>query len=368
MSGRVLRFPGQGLSAAAGREAAQRVLETAMSERRSASSVLRLDDPETLLSVCEMLRGQLESAPATVHDEAAFLYRFLERPRRDIGLFDEREYFLGEAALLAGTACRQLSRREEAHLWFDRAEAGFRHTVNAEADLSRLGYQRLAERLEERQLEVVLELSPPLIESLRKLGLREEALKCAFLEAIALMELDEVQRSIESYQAICSEAQALGNDRLLASAFVNLTHAYGMAGCSEEAVDASSRAIPILKRLNDRVALAKVQWGLATMLRETGATEPSIEAYRGAQEQFEALGMRADIASLNLVIADLLLDLGQDAEALREISAALPVIDELKMAPEGMAALSLLRESARRQEINRPALRELHGYFPQPQA
>ncbi len=33
------------------------------------------------------------------------------------------------------------------------------------------------------------------------------------------------------------------------------------------------------------------------------------------------------------------------------------------MAPEGMAALSLLRESARRQEINRQALRDLHGYF-----
>jgi hypothetical protein len=73
--------------------------------------------------------------------------------------------------------------------------------------------------------------------------------------------------------------------------------------------------------------------------------------------------MRADIAALNLVIGDLLLEEGRDAEALREISAALPVISELKMAPEGMAALSLLRESARRQEINRTALRELHGYF-----
>jgi hypothetical protein len=33
------------------------------------------------------------------------------------------------------------------------------------------------------------------------------------------------------------------------------------------------------------------------------------------------------------------------------------------MAPEGMAALSLVRESVRRQEVNRQALRELHGYF-----
>jgi hypothetical protein len=103
-------------------------------------------------------------------------------------------------------------------------------------------------------------------------------------------------------------------------------------------------------------------------LREGGHFGEAIESYRKAQEDFEALGMRADIAALNLVVADLLLEQGQDREALREISAALPVIAELKMAPEGMAALSLVRESVRRQEINRQALRELHGYFQELQA
>jgi tetratricopeptide (TPR) repeat protein len=366
--GRVLRFPSLDPAPALGREAAQRALEAAKRSPRDATAKQKLEHPETLLAICDMLRGKLESTPATVREDASFLYRFIEKPKRPIGLFDEREYFLGEFALLAGTACRQLSAREEAHLWFDRAEAGFRHTINAEGDLSRLGYQRLAERLEERQLDVVLELAPPLIESLRRLGLRDEALKCSFLEAIALMESDEVQKSIECYESIRVEAQALQNHRLLASAYANLTHAYSMVGCAKEALDSSSKAIPILKRLDDRVGLAKAQWGVATLMRETGQLDASIAAFRDAQEQFGVLGMRADIAALNLVVADMLLDLGQDAEALREIAAALPVIDELKMAPEGMAALSLLRESARRQEVNRAALRELHGYFPQPDA
>ena len=182
------------------------------------------------------------------------------------------------------------------------------------------------------------------------------------------MESDEVQKSIECYQAICSEAEELKNDRLLASAFVNLTHAYGMVGWYAEGVAATSKAIPVLERLNDRVGLAKAQWGLAALLRETGQIEACINAYRNAQKQFASLGMVADIAALNLVIADLLLDQGENTEALREIAAALPVIDELKMVPEGMAALSLLRESTRRQEVDRSALRELHGYFSQPQA
>ncbi len=363
MTGRVIHFPRQPLSSEAGQQAAEKVLATPMIDRYSSAEELRLEDPETLLSLCGILRSQGESAPALVRDEAEFLYRFIESPKREIGLFDEREYFLGEFALLAGAACRQLSRREEAYIWFDRAEAGFRHTINAAGDLSRLGYQRLAERFEERQIDVVLELLPSLIESFRSLEMHEDALKCRFLEGLALMETDELRAAVSTFEEICDEAESIGNALLAATAYTNLTHIHGMMGNAEAAMAASAKAIPILRRLDNRVGLAKVQWGLAALLRETGQLTASIEAYRKAQQEFEAIGMRADIAALNLVVADLLLEMGRGREALAEIGAALPVISELKMAPEGMAALSLLRESARRQEINRQALRDLHGYF-----
>ncbi len=362
MTGRVIRFPRLPLTSEAGREAAEKVLATPFERRYEAAEALELEDPETLLSLCLLLRPRLESTPSLVRDEAEFLYRFIEAPRREIGLFDEREYFLGETALLAGTACRQLSRREEAHIWFDRAEAGFRHTINAAADLSRLGYQRLAERLEERQFDVVLEMLPALLESFRQLEMHDEALKCRFLEGVALTESGELTAAVQVFNEIVLEAEKLGNSRLLGTAFATLTNIYGMMGNAEAAVAASARAIPVLRRLDDRVALAKTQWGLATLLRETGQIAASIEVYRTAQSEFEAIGMRADVAALNLVIADLMLESGREREAQREIAAALPVISELKMAPEGMAALQLLRESARRQEINRQALRELHGY------
>jgi tetratricopeptide (TPR) repeat protein len=343
--------------------AAERVLATPLDERGAKARALHLEDPETLLALCGMLRGRIMTSPSSVLEEAEFLYRFIEAPKREIGLFDERDYFLGETALIAGGACRYLSRREEAWIWFDRAEAGFRHTMNAPGELSRLAYQRLAERLEERQLELVLELLPSLIESFRKLGMTEDALKCRFLEAIAHVEKDSPAEAIAVYNQICSDAEEAGYDQLLAEAYVNLVHAHGMLGEREPAIEASRRAIPILKRLDDRISLAKTHWGLGILLREGGHYPDAIDSYRKAQEEFEALGMPADIAALNLVVADLLLEEDRVGEALREISSALPVIAELKMAPEGMAALTLVRESVRRQEVNRQALRELHGYF-----
>jgi len=363
VTGRVLPFKGRPLSSEAGIQAAERVLATPLEERLQKVRALHLEDPETLLALCGILRERMTSAPASVLEEAEFLYRFIESPKREIGLFDERDYFLGEAALIAGGACRYLSRREEAWVWFDRAEAGFRHTMNAPSELSRLAFQKLAERFEERQLDLVIELLPSLVESFQKLGMPEDALKCRFLEGLAHVEKDEPSAAVSVFNQICSEAEKRGLDRLLAESYVNLVHAHGMCGEAEAAIEASRRAIPILRGLDDRIALAKTHWGLGILLRETGHPAEAIDSYRKAQEDFEALGMRADIAALNLVVADLLLEEDKSVEALREISEALPVIAELKMAPEGMAALSLVRESVRRQEVNRQALRELHGYF-----
>lgn len=368
MTGRVLRFPNAALSSEEGRKAALEILAAPVDRRLQRFEPFQLEDPEALLAVCGVLQERMTGSPGAVRDEAEFFYRFLESPRRGIGLFDEREYFLGELALLAGTACRFLSQRQEAWLWFDRAESGFRHTVNAVGDLSRLGYQRLAERFEERQIDVVLELLGPLVESFDQLGMAEDSLKCRFLEGLALIETDEAGAAVKVFEEICQRALELGNPKLLAEAHVNLIHAHGMLGEARAAMEASRRAVPVLQELNDRIALGKVHWGLGILLRECGQLEDAIEACRAAQAEFESIGMRADIAALNLVVADLLLETGREVEAQRAVAAALPVIAELKMAPEGMAALSLLRESSRRQEINRQALRELHGYFEQLQS
>ena len=362
MAGRLISFPSR-LSPDAGDISAKTILAIPAEDRVSRAIDLALDDPDVLLSLCGCVREFLDSAPATAHTEATFFYGYVKSPPRSIGLFDERDYFLGEFALIAGTACRQLSLRDEARLWFDRSEAAFRSSVNSVADLSRLSYQRLALRLEERQLDAVLELTPGLVESFQRLGMRQDEVKARFLEGLALMESERLEESIEKFEEICRVASEIKAERLLASAYGNLTHIYGILGDPVRAITASQQAIPTLTRLNDRVALAKVQWGLAVLLRECGRISDSIDAYTASQREFAALGMRADVAALNLVLADLYLEQGREEIALGCVLSALPVIDDLGMVPEGMAAMALLRESVRQQRINRVALRDLHGFF-----
>lgn len=363
MAGRVLRFPGRPASIEEADRSAARVFEVPISERRKRSAELQLDDPETLLSLCRKIREEIDARPVRAHEEAAFLYDFVSIPKRPIGLFDERDYFLGETALLAGTAARILARRDEATRWFERAEGSFRLTVNAVADWSRVSYQRLALLLEERRFEEVLERLAPLVDSFERLDMEEDALKCRFIEGLTRVELGDLPAAARTFERLCGEAEALHSDNLFASALGNLVHVHGLLGNTDQALARSKQALPILERLGKRIHIGKVHWGVGSLLRAKGQSEAAIEAYGHARDEFAELGMVADVAATRLMIADLRLELGDEAAALREILLALPIVDAYKLVPEGVAALALLRESVRQQKVDPQALRDLHGFF-----
>lgn len=363
MTGRVLRFPSRSVSALEGDQNADRILAVAVSERQGNSRELQMEEPETLLSLCRRLREQIDVSPIRAREEADFLYQFLSEPKRPIGLFDEREYFLGEAALIAGTACRILARRDEARRWFDRAEANFRLTVNAVADWSRISYQRLALLLEERRFDELLEQLPTLIDSFERLDMFEDVLKCRFLEGLSQVETGDLTAAAAAFDRLRERAEETHNEVLVASALANLVHAHGMLGNTEEALSRSREALPIFARLGNRIHVGKIQWGIGSLLRAKGQRDAAIEAYRSARDEFAQLGMMADVAATRLMIADLHLELGQDSAAMREVLLALPIVEEYKLVPEGMAALALLRESVLQQNVNHQALRDLHGFF-----
>ncbi len=367
MTGEVRAFRKKRLSPEEGKAAAVAALSTPLERRLSQELAFHLDDPETLLPFLESIRERLEVTPSGVLDEATALYAFLERHRpnypMDSFLLDEREYFLGETARIAATACRHLSHRDEARHWLDLSEGWFLQTENAAGNLSKVSYQRLAIRTESREFEHVLALLPQLVSCFEKLGMSEDALKSRFLEAEILKESDRLKDSVSVYSQIIEDATKSRNHKLLSLAHVNLVQIYGILGNVEKAVQEASKAEPLLNQLGNRIAAAKLHWGIGYLQRSRGDIASSIQAYRTAQANFSELGMRADVAAIHLVIADLLLDAGQDRQAEWEIRQALPIIDEYKLVPEGFAALSLLRESLRRQKIDRQALRNLHGYF-----
>ena len=365
MSGNLVQFPWRPkkLDHQESRDAAEAALAAAPADRIEHARRLGLEDPELLLCVSEILRSRLEATPLPVRDESEFFYRFLDKPVRQIGVHDEREYFLGEFALTAATASRFLFRVEEAKSWVRRAEANFALVQNANAQWGRVSYQRLALALEAREFEEVLELAPLWANAFHRLEMSEDALKCRFLEGTAHRELGNLPLAIRIFSDVFAEAERFANLRLMAQAANNLARYHADAGDTDLALSYARKALPLLQQLGSQVHLVKLRWSMGELLRREGKIPAALEAYRQAQSDARELGMRGDLAAIHLVVADLLLEAGQEAQAEWEIRAALPIIDEEKMVPEGIAALSLLRESVRRRQIDKQALRDLHGYF-----
>jgi tetratricopeptide (TPR) repeat protein len=337
---------------------ADRYLAAPLAERSDEFVAATLEDPDVILAALSRLRGVADGSPRTVVAEAIGIYQWL-LDKDSLGLFDERDYFLGESALLAGSALRLLGRRDDAELWLDRAEAAFRHIVNPAPQLANISYARLTLHYDCRRFERALELLPSLTQSFTKLGMEREAMKCRFLEAMSLKNLSRSVEALKSLQAMAADPALLKDNGMHGLVLLNLGDLSTQSGQTREGVSLYQQALPLLQRSNQAFAVAHLKGLIAETMRADGNLTAAVECFRGAIADYAGLEMVTWVAYLRIVLAETLIALDRNREAEWEILSALPTIEEQKMVPDGFAAVGLLRESVSRREADPSALRDL---------
>jgi tetratricopeptide (TPR) repeat protein len=364
-SAKILRFPVRSdsgcLSPKEAELAARDFLAGEISDRTDESRRQCLGNADVMLSLCSLLRRNRDLAPEVVFEHTRDIYQWVSRPDSELGLFDERDYFLGELALIAGGVCRQLGRREESFLWLDRSEAGFRHTLNPAPGLANVAYARLALRFEMGRYSDVLELSPSLEASFGKLRMGVEAAKCRLLLASTLKIVGEHSRAIELLEVLPDDPVLSDEPFLRARILGELGDLQQLRGEYSLASIAFQTALLQLEGRETSAAGADLKIYLGAAYRSLGSLAKARDAYRAGLREYESLGMRSLVAYSHLLVAEVLLEMKRDREGEWEILAALPAIDEMKMVPEGFAALALLRESVARRKTDRSALHQLRN-------
>jgi tetratricopeptide (TPR) repeat protein len=364
-AGRLLHFPSRVLAfgqSEARREARaylDQVSDWNAGDRRRAL----LESPDLLLAVCSLLRDLVDARPSDVLTESCEIYRAISGSRIAIGRFDERDYFLGESALLAGTAARLLGKRSESEIWLDRAEAGYRNTVNPAPALARVTYQRLGLRYEGGQFQEVSELAPMLATTFARLNMAVEEGKSVFLQGLALKESGRHEEAADVFTSLKTGQLTQADPGMVGLALVNLADIHAANGQDELASACYSEALPLLQQANRPAAIAFLKSTIGENLRRQGRLEAAVEAYRASRTDYENLGMSTWVAYVRIVTAQTLLESSRPREAEWEILAALETIDEQQMVPEGYAAVALLRESIRMRKADPAALAELRQYL-----
>lgn len=363
-SAKILRFPSRasvGLSRQVALHQATTYLSSAPEERADLAACLR--DPDVVLAICSSLRDDANTAPSRVAEEASRLYRNLSAFGPEVGFFDERDYFLGESALIAGGSYRLLGHREDTELWLDRADANFRHTLNPSPMLARVAYIRLALRYDMRRYSDVLELLPSVALTFEKFGMDQELSKCRFLEAVSLKDLGRDEEAMVALDLLASGREVRCEDGLRGMALVNLGDLHGKHEAFELALSKYTEALPMLQSAKRFIALADLKAMVGDTLRRMGRVEASLSAYRESVSDYCSLAIATRAAYARILLAEALVQAGRFKEAEWEVRAALPTIDQERMVPEGFAALALLQESVRLRKTDPKALLEVREYL-----
>ena len=167
--------------------------------------------------------------------------------------------------------------------------------------------------------------------------------------------------AIEVLVGLCEEATLSADPFLGARVLAELGDSQQLVGRLDLAMGAFQQALSLLREHEVSLAKADLKLYVGGVHKALGGLSAAIEAFREAQRDYQALGMRALVAYSHLVVAESLLEMKRDREAEWEILAALPAIDELKLVPEGFAAVALLRESISKRTPDASALQNLRA-------
>jgi len=359
---RILRFPDRQSASALSEDANERALAylaTSFDGRPIEDTKALLSDSDSILAFCQILRARCDSIPNEIAREAVFAHGWISSNAAGIGVFDERDYFLGELALVAANAFRQIGRLGDADRWIDKAEAGFRHTVNPAPLLATAAFVRIAVRYAGANFQDVLEVLPSLIKSFERFGMHRELAKSRFLEAAVLKESGRMDEAIAVLEHLRRSAIVNAEPSFLGRVLVALGHNSIAQGDFAKGIKSYGEALPVLRSAGLFGVVAEIKWGVADAYRAQRLNQRAISAYREALNDYADLGLIGTVSVLRLALAELLLEAGFHREAEKEILTALPTFNAENMAPAAAAAVVLLSDSVRQRKTDPKALGEL---------
>jgi len=275
------------------------------------------------------------------------------------GVFDENDYFLGAAALSVSMALRPLGRLAEAESWIQVAECHLGKTSCSDPLVAIARYTRVLLLYERDACAEVLNVLPPIQRTLRENGVRRYTLKCDYVLAAALLNLSRFAEAKTLLNGLRQRVDEALDTDLKGLALLKLGDLLQLEERYQEAAALLKQSIVCLEGSSYAWGAADAQLVLGNMLRRQGRPREALEAFRCGIRRYSEFGMVRWVAYARLLAAETLLSLGAARDAEGEILQALPVLEELSVVPEGLAAVALLRESVKRRKTDPNALRSL---------
>jgi tetratricopeptide (TPR) repeat protein len=316
-------------------------------------------DVRTLFALTALMWELLNEAPAAALNSVLAVRERLASMEDEIFEADEKAFLLGLTALLASGAYRHVGELATSEMWVNKAEALIGPTSNPDPLLVKCAYARLALGYDLRRYEMVLAQLPSVRQRFRELEMEEDATLCDFMQALALKGLGDTRSAFAKFSSLRQSLSPTDNVPLLGYVVENIGAILSSEGRYAEAFEQYRTALGYLQKSNRPWMVAILKGDIGETLRDCGQLGGAIEAFRESVSDYADLGMKTFVAYIRIVLAETLLAAGRPREAELEVLAALPTIEEQSLVKDGVAAVALLRESVRRCNTDRDALRRV---------
>jgi tetratricopeptide (TPR) repeat protein len=346
----------------AGQEPVLVLLQTPAADWTAEICQTFLGDRAVLLPVLSIMRIRVRTHSAFVHRQIQVMYDWLlgngaEEPSTETRLF------LGWAAYVAGFASLDCGFFDECRGWIDRAARWLPNIDGSQELVARTQHLRLALAYETRRYEQVLQESPQLVETAKRLGLPDLVAKGRFVEAVALKEVSRDAESRNRFELLLADPHVAREAWFSGLVLLNLAELEGKLGRYDSAIALVNQSRALMERQEFPSWAGHLHGISGEILRGQGKLDAACREYLRAADIYAKAEMASLAAYVRIILAETLIAAGRQKEAIAQIFAALPVIEQRSLVHEGVVAVALLRESLRRQKIDPRTLRELREYL-----
>ncbi|MEP6802843.1 MAG: hypothetical protein ABJC07_12925 [Acidobacteriota bacterium] len=306
-----------------------------------------LNRPEDIFLSLASLRRDRNSDPYEVLRFATLIYATC-RTSTTLAAGD-REFFLGEAAWLAGNASRYLGIRREAAMWLETSLSHFTELPSGAPLVLKVRLLSCTFARDLHNVEPARRQARALAAQFQKWGMNHEVLLCTLLECLIDKETGNLASALAGLEQLVVVARECGELDCLAFGLLNLGELLVGEGQVERATELLVEAAQVAH--GSPMSEATLLFVLAESHGQFGNCSEAIRSYEAGLAKLVESGAVASLAYYRVHFAEFLLHSNYVKEAHAQLTSALPVLASEKMLPEVVHARKLMSEILSREKF-----------------
>ncbi len=301
-----------------------------------------LEKPEDIFLALSILRRDRYRRPNAVIAAATGVYRRLEK-RGPRAIEGETQFFLGEAALIAGGLERIRGHRRTASKWLEAALAHFAFCPASEPLIAKAKLTLAVLARDVHEYEESKRWRAGLLDRFVSWGMAKEAGTLVLVEALILKDRGATGEARLKLTRLAAELRLTSERSLLAAVLGPLGQLECDAGERDSGLRLLHEALELSTGNGDLHTTSSMCMMLGECEAARGEQSRSIRWFEAALAAAESAECSLQLAYFRVFVADQFLALSMKDEARALLMLAIPLLRDGEMIPESIHAIKLLQ-------------------------